>query len=210
MSVGDDKPDEPRFAAALARRGPFSADARSGSGDPPPGTKGRPPRRASPWGAPPGFAAPSAEAVAAVKDIYADVEAALGPSAGACQACGRCCRFRAGGLVLFASSLEMVVLLAEVGPPDVSRFIVGGPVDGNWICPYQEGNRCAARDARPLGCRTYFCDEEAGRRGRALHADALGRLRTVAKEQAYPWWYGPAKAYLDAAVPPHPAEGETA
>ena len=181
MPTGEEKPDGPEFAAALARHGP------SRTSEPP-------------WGRPPIFAAPSAEAVAAVKAVYAGVETALGPAAAACRACGRCCRFRTGGMVLFASSLEMAVLVAGAGPPDASRFVVGGPVAGNWVCPYQEGNRCAARGVRPLGCRTYFCDAETGARGRAVHAGALDRLRTVAREHGHSWWYGPAKAYLDGVV----------
>src|SRR5688572_16070154 len=28
-------------------------------------------------------------------------------------------------------------------------------------CPYQVDGLCTARNARPLGCRLYFCDENA-------------------------------------------------
>ncbi len=190
-----------RSAAGLGRYVPFADGARSGCGGPPRGAEKSPPAGMPPWGPPPVFARPSAEAVVAVKDVYGEMETALGPAADACRACGRCCRFREGAIVLFASSLEMAVLMAEAGPPDASRYVVGGPVAGNWVCPYQEGNRCAERAVRPLGCRTYFCDTDAGAQGRAVHAHALDRLRTVAREHGHPWWYGPAKAYLDAVVP---------
>jgi hypothetical protein len=208
MPPGHDTSGRRLFAAGLARRAPVAGEGRGGYGDPPRDKRKDPPRDTeksrprgvTPWGTPPSFAPPSAEAVATVKEIYAEVEASLGPAADACRACGRCCRFRPGGIVLFASSLEMAVLVADAGPPDASRFVVGGPVAGNWVCPYQEGKRCTARPVRALGCRTYFCEASAAARGRAVHADALDRLRAVAREHGHPWWYGPAKAYLDAVV----------
>lgn len=179
MAAPDNRAEPSEFAAGLARRSPSQASA-------------------SPWGPPPPFIPPSAEAVAALMEVYGTVDASLGPVAAACRACGRCCRFRPGGIVLFASALEMAALVADAGPPDADRLLPGGPVAGNWTCPYQEGDRCAARKVRPLGCRTYFCDANAEERGRAVHAEALHRIRAVAREYAYPWWYGPAKVYFDA------------
>jgi len=74
----------------------------------------------------------------------------------------------------------------------------GVAVDAAWTCPYQEGDRCGARTVRPLGCRTYFCDAGAAEQGKALHADALHSVRAIARVHGCPWWYGPAKVYLDA------------
>jgi hypothetical protein len=197
MSAGDAKPHRSVFAAALARGGPLPVgDERGGGGDPP-----RPESaQATPWGPPPPFAPPSTEALAALEDVYASVDAALAPVGTACRACGRCCRFRPGGIVLFASSLEMVALVSQPGPPDDADFVPGGAVAGRWTCPHQEGDVCTVRGVRPLGCRTYFCHAQAEAQGRAVHAEFLGRLRAVAREHGYPWWYGPAKVYLDAVV----------
>ena len=150
------------------------------------------------WGPPPAYQPPPAEARAALAAVYARLAAALGPAADACRACGRCCRFERGGVVLFASALEMAHLVAEAGPPDAGRLVVGSVFERAWTCPYQLGDRCGARDGRTLGCRTHFCDADAGRQGRALYDAALAEIRAVADANGYPWWYGPAKVYLDA------------
>lgn len=195
----------PASAGKLARRAPsHTSGPRGGSGfgfaqgrPYPPGASSE---RETPWGPPPAYQPPPAQVVDALAGVYEEVEAGLGWAAEACRACGRCCRFRPGGIVLFASSLEMAALIAEAGPPDADRFVRGGVVAGKWICPYQAGNLCAARQVRPLGCRTYFCDADAGERGRALHADALHQVRAIARVHDYPWWYGPAKVYLDTLI----------
>jgi hypothetical protein len=151
-----------------------------------------------PWGPPPAFVRPPDEARAALAEVYAGVPAALGPAAGACCACGACCRFAPGGVVLFASALEMAALVAGAGRPDPARLVPGGAFETAWACPYQDGEACGARPWRSLGCRTHFCDAAAGERGRALHDDALARICAIARDHQYPWWYGPAKVYLDA------------
>jgi len=166
------------FAGSLARQAPDAANASRAEAPYPPRPSSE---REAPWGPPPAYEPPPAEVVAALAGVYEEVEASLGPAAEACRACGRCCRFRPGGIVLFASSLEMAVLVAEAGPPDADRFVRGGAVAGKWTCPYQAGNLCAALEVRPLGC-------------------ALHQVRAIARVHDYPWWYGPAKVYLDGIV----------
>ncbi|HUU93248.1 MAG TPA: hypothetical protein VM238_18795 [Phycisphaerae bacterium] len=150
------------------------------------------------WGPPPAYHPPAPDDQAALADVYARLESALGPAADTCRACGTCCRFKEGGIVLFASALEMANLVAALGMPRTGTFAAEGPVNSAWCCPFQEGNRCTARAVRPLGCRTYFCDPDAGPKGRGLHADALDEIRCIARAGAYPWWYGPARVYLAA------------
>lgn len=148
------------------------------------------------WGLPSPYRSPTPDEQAALADVYARIETALGPAADACRACGRCCRFKAGGIVLFASALEMANLVASIGLPRPGTCIADGPADSPWCCPYQQGNVCGARDVRPLGCRTYFCDAEAGATGRRLHADALNEIRQIASQHDATWWYGPARTCL--------------
>ena len=175
------------------------------------------PSLAGPWGDPPPFAPLPASARAALARLYEEVGAALAPvaarrrqsgfgaSATACRACGRCCRFEPGGIVLFASALELAYLVAETGGMPGACPPCGGPplpghaarrIGGPWRCPYQEGDRCSARSARLLGCRTYFCDAEARAAGEGLYPGALREIRRMAEGQG-PWWYGPARLYLD-------------
>ena len=152
------------------------------------------------WGPPPAYRGPAPEAQTALAGVYARLDAALAPAADACRACGQCCRFTEGGIVLFASALELAHLVATAGMPRAGTFVAGGPVNSAWSCPYQEGNLCTGRAARPLGCRTYFCDSQAGAEGRALHADSLNAVRRIAADGQYPWWYGPARLCLAAWV----------
>jgi Fe-S-cluster containining protein len=158
---------------------------------------------AGPWGRPPAFRAPSGAEAAALRGIYGRVDEALAGESATCKACGRCCALRPGGLVLFASALEMAFLVAEAGPPGAAGRVVPGAADDAWRCPYQApqndagvGGLCTARQARPLGCRTYFCDRAAREAGERLHADALGQIRQVGGPAA--GWYGPARDYLAA------------
>jgi len=150
------------------------------------------------WGPPPAFAPPPDEARAALAAVYVRVDAALAGASDACRACGRCCRFEPGGLHLFASALELAYLLAEAGPPARDRLAPGSTFERPWTCPYQSGNACGARRGRPLGCRTHFCDPVAGAQGRALYDAALADIRAASEAHGVPWWYGPAKVYLDA------------
>jgi len=66
-----------------------------------------------PWGPPPAYEPPSTEVRAAVTEVYARVDAALAPAASACRACGKCCRFEPGGIIPFASALELAYLVVE-------------------------------------------------------------------------------------------------
>jgi Fe-S-cluster containining protein len=182
-------------------------------------------RVAGPWGPPPPFQPPSAEAREAMARLYEEVDASLAPVAAACRACGKCCRFKPGGIVLFASAAELAYLVAEMGgvpracppcggpplpghacdagadacPPELRRGHAGRRIGGPWRCPYQQGNRCAARRVRLLGCRTYFCQAEARAGGERIYAGALREIQRIAEGQG-PWWYGPARLYLERAL----------
>lgn len=154
------------------------------------------------WGAPPPHRPPSAEERAALAEIYRDVDAALAPLGDACRACGKCCRFERGGIVLFASALELAYLVAEAGRSPAAARVAGGAPEAAWRCPYQEKDPCTARSARLLGCRTYFCDAPAQARGEEVYREAHERIRQVSDRPSAAagasgrWWYGPARAYL--------------
>jgi hypothetical protein len=52
---------------------------------------------------------------------------------------------------------------------------------------------------RPLGCRTYFCQAEARAGGERIYAEALPEIQRIAEGRG-PWWYGPARLYLERAL----------
>jgi hypothetical protein len=125
-----------------------------------------------------------------LRELYGQLDAAVADLAPVCQISGRCCRFREYGHTLFLSAPETDYLLNEA--PEPVR-----PLDGGDTCPWQDSHgRCTAREARPLGCRVYFCDpayEEAGRRLSELFID---RLKRLAERHGLPWNYAPLHRHL--------------
>jgi Fe-S-cluster containining protein len=157
------------------------------------------------WGPPPEFEPPAAAEESALCGIYERADAALGGAATSCRACGQCCSFKKGGLVLFASGLEMALLAAKAGRPAPGRRVVPGRADDPWQCPYQasettpgQGALCGAHPWRPLGCRTYFCRPEAREAGERIYAVAYREIVGISPRSGVrrAWWYGPARAYL--------------
>ncbi len=129
----------------------------------------------------------------ALQLLYVELEAEvarLGPS---CALSGRCCRFAEYGHTLFASAPEMALLLADAPPP--SR-----PLDRGETCPWQDhGGRCTAREARPLGCRVYFCDPAYQDHAPVLSEAYIGRLKRLAEALGLPWSYAPLHRHLETA-----------
>ena len=66
-----------------------------------------------PWSSPPAYQSPSDETRAALAEVYRRVDAAVAPAASACRACGKCCLFEPGGIILFASVIELAYLVVE-------------------------------------------------------------------------------------------------
>jgi Fe-S-cluster containining protein len=144
------------------------------------------------WGEPPARRILTAAEAAALVAVYAEVGAALVGTGSACRACGKCCRFTPDGIVLFATALELAYLAGDERIP--LEGCTSGPGSA-WKCPYQQGTLCGARDHRPLGCRTYFCDYEARGAGEAAAVEAVNRIRRLAQEADLAW-YGPAEVCL--------------
>jgi hypothetical protein len=79
---------------------------------------------------------PRGEARAALAEVYRGVDAALAPVASACRACGKCCHFEPGGIILFASAVELAYLVAET--PAVSATAQLKPSRGGSPDPPRE------------------------------------------------------------------------
>ncbi len=106
------------------------------------------------------------EALAALEEIYLRLDTIVTGHNPRCDASGRCCRFDAYGHQLFVSTLEMEYFAHRMGltatrvddtdASEARRIALPQlPADG---CPWQVNGLCTAREARPLGCRIYFCD----------------------------------------------------
>ena len=129
----------------------------------------------------------------AVREVYRELDAAVAALAPVCGVSGRCCRFVEYEHTLFISAPEAAILLADAPPP--SR-----PLDDGATCPWQDDRgRCTAREARPLGCRVYFCDPAYAGRGPDLAEAAIARLKAVVVALDLPWDYAPLHRHLHAA-----------
>lgn len=93
-------------------------------------------------------AADDAEFLAALADLYRQVDQVVAARDPRCRACGDCCKFDQAPHRLYVSTGELALLTAGPAPEPC------GPLR----CPYQVEAHCHARGRRPLGCRLFFCD----------------------------------------------------
>jgi hypothetical protein len=131
---------------------------------------------------------------ATLQALYATVDRRVAEAGPACALSGRCCRFREYGHTLFLTEIEARLLLADAPPPV-------RPLDDAAACPWQdEHGRCTARDARPLGCRIYFCDPTYPALMYELTEAALAELRAWVRREDLPWNYRPLHDHLQSAA----------
>lgn len=103
-----------------------------------------------------------------------------------CEGSTDCCRFRVTGREPWLTRAEWELVVAEVRRQ--GRRLPALPEDDDGRCPFlNDASRCQVYSARPLGCRTYFCERaapapprpatfrEAARALAALSAPAGGR-----------------------------------
>jgi hypothetical protein len=125
--------------------------------------------------------------------LYRDLDRALEQHAPVCALSGRCCRFQEYGHTLFLSGAEAQLLLADAPPPVRA-------LDDGQSCPWQDlGGRCSAREARPLGCRVFFCDPAFEEHAPELSEKFLSRLKRLAEQHGWPWSYAPLHVHLQEA-----------
>ena len=129
---------------------------------------------------------------AELKALYDEFDRATAAVAPLCRASGRCCDFEAYGHTLFASRLEIDVLVGEAG------LSTWDPASNS--CPYYLEKRCHARAPRPLGCRAFFCDKAKEEAMGELHETYLRRLKGIHDRHGIPWRYAPLLKHLADAV----------
>ncbi len=127
---------------------------------------------------------------AEIQEIYRALDAEVARLQPVCQISGRCCRFTEYDHTLFVSAPEFAILLADAPPPV-------RPLDEGATCPWQDDRgRCTAREARPLGCRVYFCDPNYTAHGPEIAEGAIGRLKALVAAMDLPWNYAPLHRHL--------------
>jgi hypothetical protein len=132
-------------------------------------------------------------AAADLRALYDDFDRATAAVAPVCRASGRCCDFEAWGHTLFASRLEVDLLVGESGLRSFDP--------ATRLCPFWKERRCTARAPRPLGCRAFFCDDAKAEAMLDLHEAHLRRLKDLHDRHGIPWDYRPLLAHLADALP---------
>jgi hypothetical protein len=70
-------------------------------------------------------------------------------------------------------------------------------LDDGHSCPWQDRKgRCTAREARPLGCRVFFCDPTFEKVAPELSEKFLNRLKDLADRHNWSWNYAPLHCHL--------------
>jgi Fe-S-cluster containining protein len=122
-----------------------------------------------------------------LEQLYAEVERVVANSRAVCLARGVCCRFEEAGHELYATALEAEYALA--------RHPERPAPEAPGRCPYHRsslerpGGTCTAREGRPLGCRTYFCDPGPGAALEVEHEAFLRRVREIEARHGLPAAY---------------------
>lgn len=117
----------------------------------------------------------------AVREFYRRLDATIAGHRPVCVSRGLCCHFEAFGHRLFVTSAELAYLVAYEGPVRAAGK--------KQPCPYQVGGLCTARDARPAGCRVFFCDPAAEAWQGPLTEQSLRELKSLHEQYDLPYVY---------------------
>jgi Fe-S-cluster containining protein len=136
------------------------------------------------------LATPGQQAVAfeQLAELYEELDAVIADLQPLCVRSGLCCRFEEAGHELYATHLESDYAAA--------RHPQAPPPEAEGRCPYHVAGVCTAREGRPLGCRTYFCDARTEERLAEVHEEFLARIRRIERECGYPAGYSRFPAML--------------
>jgi uncharacterized protein len=101
-----------------------------------------------------------------------------------CEASTECCRFGITGREPYLTRAEWELMVKEVKRQGRRMPALSDDDDEDERCPFlsPEG-RCRIYAARPLGCRTFFCERARGPDGGALILDRRA-MNALAQELA--------------------------
>lgn len=107
-----------------------------------------------------------------------------------CQACGKCCRFEQFGHKLYVTAGELAYLIRQSAPEaNPQQGASGLQKKPAALCPYQDGDRCLARDGRALGCRLYFCDPAAADWCNDVYEELHNKIKRLHTAHGLPYIY---------------------
>jgi Fe-S-cluster containining protein len=127
------------------------------------------------------------EVDAALRNLWADLEARVQAHGALCAASGRCCRFDRYGHRLYATGLEIAWLLAHLPPGQQTAWPARLTPRGD--CPFQNRLRCAVHPNRALGCRIFFCRPDTQDWQHEVYEEFLAALRRLHERFDLPYRY---------------------
>jgi Fe-S-cluster containining protein len=131
-----------------------------------------------------------AQAFAQLEQLYLDLDKEIAEHTPRCEMSGLCCRFEEADHVLYATALETDYATA--------KHPTAPAPEAPGRCPHHVNGMCTAREGRPLGCRTYYCDPLTEDVLLDVHEKYLRRLRGIERSLDYPAAYSPFPAQLAA------------
>lgn len=130
----------------------------------------------------------------AMAAIYDEAARQIAQQRPLCLASGHCCNFSRFGHDLFVTALETAWFVNHLepveAPPATHLPIVTTPTANERTCPWLHGRLCGARAARPLGCRTFYCDPRAAAWSEPLHERLHSRIRDLHDRFGIAYRYG--------------------
>lgn len=121
--------------------------------------------------------------------LYEELDRDIAALRPVCRQSGECCRFGSYGHRLYATGAEAAYFALRRGWP-AEPF-------AHDACPYLRDGRCTAREARPLGCRVFFCDPSYKGKGEELTERYLRRIGALSDRLGIPRDYRTFLSHLD-------------
>ena len=122
------------------------------------------------------------ELTESLEDLYRRVDEEVQQSGVQCWLSGKCCDFEKMDHTLYASSLEIAFLREKYPEPYRADSV---------LCPFWKEGLCVERDRRPLGCRTYFCDDNYSEELQAIYEKYHAEIKALAQRYNIPYSYEP-------------------
>lgn len=125
-----------------------------------------------------------------LRQLYAELDAAVAARGPQCWISGKCCKFDRYGHRLYVTGLEIAWFLRQIdrreGAQTWHRAVSAPEHDG---CPWLVDGLCGAHDVRPLGCRVFFCQKGTEQWQQQTYERFLNALRTLHDTRRLPYHY---------------------
>lgn len=144
---------------------------------------------------------------AALRDLYARIDAAVAERGPTCWTSGKCCKFDDFGHRLYVTGLEIAWFLTQVtsqkskveSQVGASTIRLPQLAEHPGACPYQIDGLCSTHAMRPLGCRIFFCQQGTEDWQQDLYESFLAELQRLHEAHGLEYRYMDWIAGLDEA-----------